>query len=177
VKVIETIYGDEVILRSIQESDARYMYAALQDDEFRRCTGTHPRFTFEQVRYHCAESVNEADRVDFAILSQDEHLRVMGEVVLNEIDEDNKSANFRIALYDKVYFGRGFAAEASRLIIGYAFNELQLHRISLEVYEFNLRAIKLYEKLGFQNEGVLRDSLYWGGQYYSSIMMATIKDK
>ena len=57
-----------------------------------------------------------------------------------------------------------WGTEATRLIVGYGFEKLGLHRISLEVYAFNPRARRAYEKVGFVAEGVLRDALLWEGE-------------
>ncbi len=68
-------------------------------------------------------------------------------------------------------FGRGFGTEATRLILGHGFETLGLHRISLEVYAFNPRARRAYEKAGFVAEGVLRDALLWEGERVDSLVI------
>jgi len=99
----------------------------------------------------------------------------VGEVVLNEIDWHNRTANFRIALFAEKYFGQGYGSQATDLILQYGFTQLDLHRIELEVYDFNPRAIHVYEKAGFVREGVKRDVLLWDGVYQSAIVMSILK--
>jgi RimJ/RimL family protein N-acetyltransferase len=94
--------------------------------------------------------------------------------VLNEIDWLNRSANFRIALASQQFFGKGYGSEATQLIIDYGFRQLNLHRIELEVFDFNPRAQHVYEKVGFVKEGVRRDVLLWQGQYHSAITMSLL---
>ncbi|NIW45005.1 MAG: N-acetyltransferase, partial [Gammaproteobacteria bacterium] len=64
--------------------------------------------------------------------------------------------------------------EATRLILEYGFRTLKLHRIELEVYDFNPRAQHVYEKVGFIKEGVRRDVLLWEGLYHSAIVMSIL---
>lgn len=64
--------------------------------------------------------------------------------------------------------------EASRLILGYGFETLRLHRIELDVYGFNPRAQHVYEKVGFVLEGVKRDAFCFDGQYVDEIPMSIL---
>ncbi len=64
------------------------------------------------------------------------------------------------------YWGQGYGYEAMVLALNFAFNELNLHRLQLTVYSYNERAIHLYERLGFQREGVYREFLLRDGQYH-----------
>ncbi len=86
-----------------------------------------------------------------------------GEAVLNQWDPGNDSRNFRI-LIGPDGRDRGLGTEATRLIVGYGFERLGLHRVSLEVYAFNPRARRAYEKAGFRAEGILRESLRYNGE-------------
>ncbi len=163
-----------ITLRPITESDADAMFAGLSDEESMRLTGTQQTFTLEQVQAFCARMTNADDRLDYAITLPDDP-RYRGEVVLNEIDWTNKSANFRIAISGTENRGKGYGTEAARLILAHAFDTLNLHRISLEVFDFNPRARHVYKKLGFVQEGVSRDALLWKSEYHSAIQMSLLK--
>ena len=91
--------------------------------------------------------------------------------------QENRSASFRIALAGAAYFGKGYGSEATQLIVDFGFRELKLHRIELEVYDFNPRAQHVYEKAGFVKEGVRRDVLLWDGVYQSAIVMSILEDE
>ncbi len=62
-----------------------------------------------------------------------------------------------------------------RLALAFAFHELNLHRISLKVYQDNARAIRAYEKCGFQHEGRLRKARYRKGAYYDELIMSILQ--
>ena len=83
----------------------------------------------------------------------------MGESVLNEIDWDLRKANFRIAIFHPEECGKGIGSWAIENTLEFAFQEINLHRVELDVFSFNPRAIRAYEKAGFQREGVLRDAV------------------
>ena len=67
-------------------------------------------------------------------------------MVLNGLDPDNESCNFRILLYGDANRDRGLGTEATRLILRHAFENVGLHRVDLEVYEFNPRARRVYKR-------------------------------
>src|SRR6202042_2579830 len=104
----------------------------------------------------------QPDRLDLAVVDKASG-ECAGEGVLNGWDKGNHSCNFR-TLIGPGGRDRGLGTEALRLIVGYGFEQLGLHRISLEVYAFNPRARHVYEKAGFVAEGVLREALRYGGQ-------------
>jgi RimJ/RimL family protein N-acetyltransferase len=95
-------------------------------------------------------------------------------VVLTGLAPDNLSCAFRIVLSQESAYGCGLGTEASRLILAYAFETVGLHRVSLEVFDFNPRARHVYEKIGFVYEGTQRDALRWDGQWIDAHVMAIL---
>lgn len=140
------------------------------NDEVNRLTGTHQAgtFTLEKIEAYIERVLTDPDRYARAITVDGKFL---GEVMLT-INEDNRSAGFRIALWDG--FGKGYGTIAIKHVLDYAFNVRNLHRVDLEVYEFNDRAIHVYKKLGFREEGRLRDALLWDGVFYDAIVMSVL---
>ena len=112
------------------------------------------------------------DRLDLAVVDRASGACV-GEAVLNQWDPGSQSCNFRI-LIGPAGQNRGLGTEATRLIVGYGFEQLGLHRISLEVYAFNPRARRVYERAGFRPEGVLRESLRYGDQWIDATVMSIL---
>jgi RimJ/RimL family protein N-acetyltransferase len=149
------------------------IWSLLTDPEAVRLTGSHGRSTEDQLRRWLATRQDQHDRADWAIVRRADDA-VVGEVVLNELDQHNASVNFRIALAGPHVFGRGYGTEATRLVLDYAFEVAGLHRVHLEVYDFNPRAQHVYEKCGFVVEGRHRDALHWEGRWYDAISMAIL---
>lgn len=168
--------GELVTLRQLTGDDAPALLPMLEDEETARLTGSRLKPPMaELARSWYTSRPDQHDRLDLAIVDRATG-DVSGEVVLNEWDEDNESCSFRICLVPGSY-GRGLGTEATRLIVGYAFEELALHRVSLEVYAFNPRARRTYEKVGFVTEGVLRDELRWGDERVDCFMMSILADE
>ena len=148
-------------------------WTALQNPESMRLTGTHGKFTRPQVEAWLAGLAATDGRADWALILDSGGIHI-GEVVLNDYDAENSSISFRIGLNADSRFGRGYGTEATRAVVDYAFDVIGVHRISLEVYAFNPRAQRVYEKCGFQVEGRLRDALHWDGEWIYAIVMGML---
>jgi RimJ/RimL family protein N-acetyltransferase len=112
----------------------------------------------------------------FAILTRSEG-RVIGNCGLHQIDWTNQNAILGIFIGDRNYWDKGFGTDATRTLLHYAFAEANLHRIELEVFAFNPRGIRVYEKCGFKLEGVRRQALYREGQWHDEHVMAILRDE
>jgi len=148
-------------------------WAALQDEESRRLTGTHATFTEQQIRDWLATRADAHDRADWAIVDRATGV-YLGEVVLNDLDPHTESMGFRIALGGASVFGKGYGSEATQAVVDYGLKVVGLHRISLEVVDFNTRAQRVYAKAGFHPEGILRDAWLWDDEWSDVIVMAII---
>lgn len=82
-----------------------------------------------------------------------------------------------IDIGEKEYWGQGYGKEALSILLNYAFQELNLHRVSLRVFSFNEKAIKLYKNLGFKEEGNSRQSLYRNGHWHDILHMGILKEE
>lgn len=168
-----TLTGERVRLRPFHEDDLESLWGMLNEPEGRRLTGTHQEFTREAAERWYRSRGDQGDRVDL-IIADLHNDACVGEVVLSGIDRANRSCGFRIALSDPSVYGKGYGTEATRLILDHAFRELGLHRVTLQVYAFNTRARHVYEQVGFQVEGVLRDALLQEGAFHDALLMAIL---
>lgn len=170
-----TLTGERVMLRPIVADDAEAMWQDLQDEEARQLTGTQATFDEAAIARWAATRADAPDRLDLAAVDPATG-EWLGEVVINEVDLDNRSCNYRIAL-SAAARNRGVGTEATRLIVDHVFDEIEppMHRISLGVYAFNPRAIAAYERVGFVREGVARDALYWDGEFVDEILMGMLR--
>ena len=165
-------------LRPARHEDAEayfhHNFAPL-DAEVARLTGSRTDFTHDEVVGFFHRCVDAEDRRDFLIIAPDG--RIIGESVINEIDEETRSANFRVALFRSCARGRGLGGWVIAKTRDFAFGALGLHRLSLDVFSFNPRAIRAYERAGFRREGVLRDAVRDGSGYGDDILMALLEDE
>ena len=145
------------------------------DKEVARLTGCKEAFTKEEVMTFFLHSLEDKNRYFFLVIAPDG--RIVGESVINEIDWDLRSANFRIVLYHADKRGKGLGTWICEATRDFAFEVLKLHRLELDVYSFNPAAERVYEKAGFKREGVLRDVLKDQGRYADIILMAILEDE
>jgi RimJ/RimL family protein N-acetyltransferase len=168
---LKPVEGETVRLVPLGPEHFDGEWAMLQNEEGRRLTGTRANFTEDQIREWLRRVRQAPDRADWAITRVADSAYI-GEVVLNELDEDNRSVGFRIALAGE--FDKGYGTEATRLAVRYAFDEAHLHRVHLEVFDHNPRARRVYEKCGFRVEGEHRDALWWEGEWHNTTTMAIL---
>jgi len=101
----------------------------------------------------------------------------IGFVALDGIQWSHGEAWLGIGIGERAYRGQGLGTEAVRLILQYAFTELNLHRVSLSVFEYNPRALRSYEKAGFQVEGRERGALKRDGRRWDLIFMGILAER
>nr|WP_145404583.1 GNAT family protein [Paenibacillus xylanexedens] len=167
---------ERIYLRPFELTDVDAYYPSLFDIEMRRLTGTQGSFTRAQVERYVESAAQDDSRLMLLIALQATH-EIIGEVVLMDIHDKNRSAHIRIAIDQPTHQGKGYGSEAMLLMLDYGFGIANLHRIELEVFAFNERAIRTYEKLGFQREGVKRDALYYNHEYHDAILMSMLEDE
>jgi RimJ/RimL family protein N-acetyltransferase len=175
-----TLVGELVTLRPIRAEDADLIDRIIRDDdEIARLTGSVHHsgddpmdLPIERLREIYGRWATAKDRLVLGVVDHADG-ELVGEVVLNEWDEGNRSCGFRI-LIGAAGRGRGLGTEATRLVVEHGLGPMGLHRISLEVYDFNPRARRVYEKVGFAHEGTGREALLFDGQWIDVHYMAVI---
>jgi len=118
--------------------------------------------------------VGRTDRYD-AVIEVDN--RPVGTIGLLSIDQKNKKAEYYIAMGETAYKGKGIAKEASRLILQYGFDVLKLNRIYLYTESENVAAQKLFEKVGFIKEGLIRSDVFSHGKYADRYVYGMLREE
>jgi UDP-4-amino-4,6-dideoxy-N-acetyl-beta-L-altrosamine N-acetyltransferase len=120
---------------------------------------------------------NQNTTIRCAIVEATDEDNILGLVSLTNINFINRSAEVHIMIGDTKNRGKGIGYFAVIEILNHAFNNMNLNRIELGVLESNTRALKLYEKVGFNHEGVKVQSIYKNGKFVDMIMMAILKEE
>jgi RimJ/RimL family protein N-acetyltransferase len=150
-----TLHGTLVTLRPFREGDAEVMAQVLSDPEVRRLTGSvattaeaeRPQPLDDRLREWYASRNDQPDRLDLGVEDAvSGHL--VGEVVLNEVDLETLTCNLRVLL-GPAGRDRGLGTEAVALATAYGIEVVGLQRVTLEVFEFNPRGRRAYEKVGY----------------------------
>lgn len=100
--------------------------------------------------------------------------KCIGTVGLRPYIGDNK-AKFSIEIYDGNVYSCGIGTKVTKMVLNYAFQILEYHKVFLRVLDYNKRAIKCYEKCGFIIEGIDREGALIKGVYCNDIYMGIMK--
>jgi RimJ/RimL family protein N-acetyltransferase len=170
------LIGATIYLRPLETEDAATLVPWFNDPDVSRFLMRHRPLTFaEEVEFLRRIAESPSDLVLGMALRSDD--RLIGTTGLKEIDVRNRHAEFGIAIGDRNYWGKGCGTEATHLVIRHAFETLNLHRVSLRVYEYNDRALKVYQKVGFRIEGRLRQDTFLEGRYWDTVVMAVLREE
>lgn len=150
-------------LRNLQEKDATLMLEWMKDGRVNRFFRFSPNeITDNSVRKFIKESGKKTDTYNFAIVDDDD--TYLGTVSLKNVDPVSKNGEYAIALRSDAQ-GRGAGKFATRQILFFAFEQLKLERVYLNVLSDNDRAINFYQKCGFMYEGEFYHHLFLRNQW------------
>lgn len=171
-------YGEKVILGPVQREYLPKYVEWLNDWEVARflMPGIPLPLNLERETEWFESLGKDKENIVLAILTRADK-QMIGNCGLHRIDLKNRSAVFGIFIGDKNYWGKGYGTDATRTMLKFAFEELGLNRVELWVYDFNTRAIRAYEKVGFQRDGVRRQGLYREGTFHDEILMCILRDE
>jgi ribosomal-protein-alanine N-acetyltransferase len=168
--------GETIFLRPLTLADVNQNYLSwLQDEEVMQGIATSG-YTIENLRTYVEIRVSDPTVAFFGIFDNKTNKHI-GNVKLDFHDTEANVSELGLLIGDKDQWGKGVGSEACRLAIEYGFKSMKLRKIYLAVYESNPHAKKLYEKIGFITEGVLRKHVAVKGQYVDKYLMGLFKEE
>ena len=170
------LIGERVYLRPFEPADALHLTAWMNDPEVLATVMRYRPVSQAQQEAFLAKVHDDEQGVGLAVVRRDGD-RLLGTIGLKPIEWRNRHAGFGLVLGDKAEWGKGYATEATRLMVGYAFETLNLNRVWLHVHENNPAGIRAYEKVGFKTEGVLRQDLFKAGRYWDTRFMGILREE
>src|SRR5690349_12074697 len=106
-----------------------------------------------------------------------ENDRLLGDIGMDVINNwGSRDAFVGPGIYVRDDWGKGYGTDAMKLMLGFAFTEINLRRVTLTVFDYNPRAIRSYEKVGFQHEGRLRGALNRDGKRWDMLFMGILRE-
>ena len=105
-----------------------------------------------------------------------ENDKLIGFIAFDGINWTDRDSYVAIGIGEQDFWNKGYGSDAMRLMLRYGFTELNLHRVSLNVYAYNLRGIRSYEKCGFKPEGRIREFVLRDGQRSDMLHMGILRD-
>jgi RimJ/RimL family protein N-acetyltransferase len=157
------------------ETDAAVMAHWWRDSEYARLQDSEPASprSASQIRGWLEEDIqDDVFAFHFRPLAE---ARLIGFVTL-WVRWPHRDAWLGIGIGDRADWGKGYGTDALRLALRYAFDELDLHRVSLTVLGANPRAQRAYEKAGFVVEGRQRGQSQYDGQRVDEVFMGILRE-
>ncbi len=102
---------------------------------------------------------------------------LIGVCQLCHINYIHRNAELQIRIGETAQRGQGYGTEAVKLLLDFAFKDLNLHRVYLHVFSNNLAALRTYEKTGFVKEGLLRQAAHIDGRYLDVYVMGILREE
>lgn len=167
--------GDVVGLRAIERNDLDQLLAWRNRPEYRRYFREHRELNRDQQQrwYEAVVNGDPATRMFSVVeLGNDRLLGACGLCYINWVD---RNADFSLYIgADDLYIDERFAPDAAQVLIRYAFDELNLHRLWSEIYDFDRAKQGLFDRLGFSLDGRHRQS-HWGeGHWHDSLFYSLL---
>ncbi|GAA0126244.1 MULTISPECIES: GNAT family protein [Clostridium] len=170
--------GEKVKLREYKKEDIRRAQKYMNDPEIKKLLNSNIPYpiTFEdEERWYEGLSVTK-DTYNFAIETLEDN-QYIGGCGINKIDWKNSVVVIGIFIGDKEYWNKGYGTDAINILIKFIFEQMNIRKIKLQVFSFNERAIRAYEKCGFKREGVLRQEIFRDGRYHDEIIMGLLRQE
>ncbi len=148
------------------------------DSEFLRLEDSGPAMLFssKKIKEFVEKDDQNSDSINFAIRTLDGD-RLVGMIGLMGMQNQHGEAFVGIGIGERELWGKGYGTDAMRIILRYAFCELNLRRVSLNVFAYNPRAIHSYEKAGFVHEGRERGRLHRDGRRWDLVYMGILREE
>jgi diamine N-acetyltransferase len=168
--------GTGIYLRPVERADSTQFVKWVNDAEVTRTLLLHRPVTHEAEEEYLMTIAKSDASVVLGIVARESD-QLVGIAGLHQIEAKDRHATFGIFIGEKSEWGKGYCTEATALMVGYAFDTLNLHRVALHVVEHNVAAIRSYLKVGFQQEGVLREAMFREGRYHNLLTMGILRDE
>jgi RimJ/RimL family protein N-acetyltransferase len=176
------ILKGEVVRLSALDADELGKASARwgRDSEFRRLLDSNAPHLYSQkaVQKWFEKDIDEqlVNQYWFSIrtLADD---KLLGDIDLFVYDWAGRDAFVGLGIGEREFWGRGYGTDVMRVILRYAFTEVNLNRVTLDVFEYNPRAIRSYEKTGYRHEGRIRQFLNKEGKRWDMLFMGILREE
>ncbi len=172
------LQGTRLRLTALTNDDLPTIARWQQDTSFMRLFDARPAYPRTEAALgqwlEASRTASDAFLFGIRLLDSEE---LIGYIELDGILWAHRVSGMSIAIGDRAHHGKGYGREAMQLALGFAFDELNLHRVELTVFSYNQAAITLYEKLGFQREGAHRQFLQRDGERYDMYLYGLLRSE
>jgi RimJ/RimL family protein N-acetyltransferase len=174
------LLGQRVRLRPIEKDDVPRFVKWLADEEIRSFLSQHLPFSLVQEERWYEENLKAREEQAWAIDAQPEGAGLepwehIGSCGFFNLNWRCRRAEAGILIGAREHWGEGYGTDALRTLVHWGFYTLNLNRIYLRVFQDNARAVRCYQKVGFVEEGCLRQDDYRNGAYRDTLLMSMLR--
>ena len=171
--------GERVILGPIKREYIESFLKWFNDPEITQYLVIYRPMTRMAEEEWMENLKNREDTIHFSIVIpiEDGTEKLIGNCGIHRIDWKNRVGEVGIAIGEKEYQNKGYGTEALRLLLDYGFNTVNLNRLELSTYDFNVRALESYKKIGLIEEGRKRQFVWINGRYHDAIIMSILAEE
>ena len=176
----DILKGKLVRLSAMDAEEASKLFATWdRDSEYRRLLDTDP------PRLHSVKATkdwlekelgDQGNTMHWFTIRAAADNQLLGDIVLDVTQWNSRDSFVGLGIGPRDFWGKGFGTEAMQLILQFAFTELNLRRVTLTVFEYNQRAIRSYEKVGFRYEGRQRERILREGKRWDIHYMGILRE-
>ena len=132
--------------------------------------------SLKKIEEWLKKDIEERDNRSYFFMIQEKATqRLIGEIALDGIRWNHGDSYVGVGIGERELWGKGYGTDAMRVVLRFAFTELNLNRVTLDVFEYNPRAVRSYEKAGFKHEGRHRGALNREGKRWDEVFMGILK--
>jgi len=169
------IVGTTIRLRPLEKRDIELKVRWYNDPAVNKTLILNEELELEKSQEWFDKAVQDDSRRDLVIETKDG--KPIGLTGLREIDQLHGTAECFCVIGDKSFWGKGIGTQVHSMLINWAFDELNLHKIWAVVYTNNAAVLRLVEKLGFEIEGTLREEKYIGGKRIDLLRIGVLRNE
>jgi RimJ/RimL family protein N-acetyltransferase len=164
--------GKLVNLRALEKRDLKQLVDWMNDPELTQWLGPRFPISLEEQEIWYGKLIQDTTKKKLII--ENKEGTAVGLISLMDLDWRNRQAELGIYLGGREHLTKGYAIDALSTFLQFTFQELGLNRIYIRTFEDNVRAIHLFAKSGFKQEGILRSAIFYGGRYRNIVLMSVL---
>lgn len=170
------IYGEKVLLRAIEPGDNALLLEMINDPDTERMLGgaSFPVSKVGQAKW-LDDQMSGNNILRCIVADRNAPEQGLGTVILSDIDQKNGVAQVHVKLAASGR-GKGYGTDTLKALVNYAFMQMRLHCVYAHVLSYNEPSQKLFQKCGFQKEGVLRARVFKDGSYVDIISYSILNE-
>jgi len=170
------IAGEHVILRAFERDDVERCYRWMNDPNIVRTLKTRYPIAFQNEEEWLERAMrSDPNERHFAIERKDDRTHV-GNASIHDIDWVSRTGSFGLFIGEPAAWNRGFGSDAIQILVRFAFDEMNLVKLRINVFDYNERAKHILLGHGFVEEGKLRRDFYRDGAYHDIVILSKFRE-